>query len=246
MIQLFKEEDGLTYALLSELHLWEKNPRDVDQEEYNNLVKMTDLGEFDPLLVMVEDGTTLGGNTRSRVYREKGFEKVWISRIRFEFDEETQLWYAYVNDKKAKRTFTTQDQAMLEYALASNSQTGRYNSQALAELAIPYQHVIPPIYKVTLAYPVKIQSILDSIQPSATVPDSSDPSDTWGDMPEFNQEDKSAYKQLLVNFENEDDFKNFAELIQQNITTKTKSIWYPAHEEEKVNVEYSTEENTPQ
>jgi hypothetical protein len=49
----------------------------------------------------------------------------------------------------------------------------------------------------------------------------------WTDMPEFNQEDKTPIRQLIVSFKNEDDIKSFAKLLNQQITDKTKSLWFP-------------------
>ena len=49
----------------------------------------------------------------------------------------------------------------------------------------------------------------------------------WKDMPEFIQEDKSPIKQLIVSFKNYDDYKDFAKLINQPLTPKTQSVWFP-------------------
>jgi hypothetical protein len=49
----------------------------------------------------------------------------------------------------------------------------------------------------------------------------------WVGMPEFDQEDNPPYKKIFLNFRNEEDYKAFAKLIGQNLTEKTKSIWYP-------------------
>ena len=49
----------------------------------------------------------------------------------------------------------------------------------------------------------------------------------WLDMPEYAHKDKTAERQLIINFKNEEDLKNFSNLIGQKITSKTKSIWFP-------------------
>lgn len=49
----------------------------------------------------------------------------------------------------------------------------------------------------------------------------------WIGMPEFIQEDDLPYKKIYVSFRNEDDYNAFAKLINQNLSEKTKSIWYP-------------------
>lgn len=49
----------------------------------------------------------------------------------------------------------------------------------------------------------------------------------WKDMPEFVQEKKEPYAQIIFRFESEEDLKNFANLIGQKLTKKTKSAWFP-------------------
>jgi len=57
-----------------------------------------------------------------------------------------------------------------------------------------------------------------------------DPNAEWSGMPEFSQEDQTAYRQLVVNFRSPEDFAAFEKLIEQQMTDKTRSIWYPALE----------------
>lgn len=47
-------------------------------------------------------------------------------------------------------------------------------------------------------------------------------------MPEFNQQDLSAEYQIKVNFKELKDMEEFWKIIKQNITEKTRSIWFPA------------------
>jgi len=49
----------------------------------------------------------------------------------------------------------------------------------------------------------------------------------WKNMPEFVQEKKKAYSQIIFRFNNEKDLQNFAKLIGQKLTNKTKSAWFP-------------------
>lgn len=63
-----------------------------------------------------------------------------------------------------------------------------------------------------------------------------DPNKEFNDLGEFKfaNKDVSAWKQLLVSFKNEEDYIKFARLIEQNLTERTKSIFYPAQEKEDV------------
>lgn len=51
----------------------------------------------------------------------------------------------------------------------------------------------------------------------------------WHGMPEFKQEDNPPHKRIIISFRNEEDYKEFAKLLEhdQTLSSKTKSIWYP-------------------
>ena len=50
--------------------------------------------------------------------------------------------------------------------------------------------------------------------------------EVWQGMPEFNG-DAIANKSIHVHFESMDDYYQFAELVNQKLTDKTRSIWFP-------------------
>lgn len=49
----------------------------------------------------------------------------------------------------------------------------------------------------------------------------------WEGMPEFKQEDKTAYRSIHIHFACQDHVDQFAELIEQKITDKTRMVWFP-------------------
>lgn len=49
----------------------------------------------------------------------------------------------------------------------------------------------------------------------------------WVGMPEFVQEKKKPFKELIIRFETEEDYLDFQKRIEQKLTNKTKSIWHP-------------------
>lgn len=57
----------------------------------------------------------------------------------------------------------------------------------------------------------------------------------WQGMPEFIQEDKQPIQTIVVSFETKEDVQDFAELIGQKLTYKTKSIWFPPKNRDIVN-----------
>jgi len=51
--------------------------------------------------------------------------------------------------------------------------------------------------------------------------------DEWVNMPEYVQEDLTPYRVINVRFKNENDVALFEKLMQQKITEKQKTLWFP-------------------
>lgn len=50
----------------------------------------------------------------------------------------------------------------------------------------------------------------------------------WIGMPEFIQtKSEKPFTQITIRFKNQDDLNEFSKLINQKLTKKTKSIWFP-------------------
>jgi len=49
----------------------------------------------------------------------------------------------------------------------------------------------------------------------------------WQGMPEFVQDDLSPHRVIYVRFKNDEDVAKFEELMNQKITEKQKTIWFP-------------------
>jgi len=62
----------------------------------------------------------------------------------------------------------------------------------------------------------------------------------WKGMPEFEQEDTEPHQIINMSFTTKKAVKRFAKLIKQNITPKTKSLWFPK-QEKKERFEYIDE-----
>tara|TARA_R100000808_G_C2122807_1_gene133710 strand:+ start:317 stop:952 length:636 start_codon:yes stop_codon:yes gene_type:complete len=59
------------------------------------------------------------------------------------------------------------------------------------------------------------------------IPDPDSWEDHWKGMPEFEQDDLSPYRSLNIHFRNQEDMDDFAKIMNQQITDKTKSMWHP-------------------
>ena len=51
--------------------------------------------------------------------------------------------------------------------------------------------------------------------------------DEWDGMPEFHQEDLTPWHQVNVRFKDQKDFEKFVKLMDQRITPKQKTLWFP-------------------
>lgn len=74
-----------------------------------------------------------------------------------------------------------------------------------------------------------LQTMLsDLAERSGVIPPLQDAAAEWGGMPEFQQDDQTPTRQIIVSFASEADMADFAAVIGQDISEKAKSIWYPA------------------
>ena len=53
------------------------------------------------------------------------------------------------------------------------------------------------------------------------------PEEEWTGMPEFTQDDETPHRTIYVHFRNDKDIQDFANIMKQKITDKTKYIWHP-------------------
>ena len=173
MIEL-RITSGKTFTNLSNLQSWDKNPREIQDEDFARLKRqLMELGQYKPLFV-TEDGVVVGGNMRFKAYQALGVTEVWVSILGFaDIAEKAGHVYALVDGKVQKmegvppREFESREQAMIEYALSDNDGAGRYDKQALAELVQPYKDLVPmDNYKIEVYDPQPLIEIANSINGS--------------------------------------------------------------------------------
>jgi hypothetical protein len=64
----------------------------------------------------------------------------------------------------------------------------------------------------------------------------------WKDMPEYSHKDLSPKFQIIVSFANYEDVKEFAKLMNMNVSPKTKTTWFPHRPHTKYTEGYGTTE----
>jgi len=143
---------------IEDLKHWKDNPRAVKDEDIERLKnQLHELGVYKPLLI-IPDGTVIGGNMRFRALREMGKTKVWVNEVKPK--NQTEL---------------------LEYAFSDNDNVGYYDDQVLAEMIAKYNLAAFQNYKVDLNPPARLETILESLKPQERGTDSGGQVDKYGD-----------------------------------------------------------------
>ena len=137
------QKDGKTFAQITALTSWEKNPRGIKAKDFERLKEqIKKLGQYKPLII-TPDGIVLGGNMRLKAFQELGITEVWVSVVEPKTEAE-----------------------MFEYALSDNDRAGYYEDVQLAELIELYKVEIPlELYKVDLAMPLSLIDVLNQFAP---------------------------------------------------------------------------------
>jgi len=137
------------YRKLTELRNWDKNPRSIKKDKFEELKnRITKRGQIKPLII-TPDGEVLGGNMRLRAMQELGIKEAWVSVVT-----------------------PTSEADKIEIALTDNEEMGYYEDQALAELIAQYKDEIDLTkYSVHLGQSQTLEEILKQFSPDEVVED---------------------------------------------------------------------------
>lgn len=75
--------------------------------------------------------------------------------------------------------------------------------------------------------------------------DDLDVNEMWKGMPDFNGiKEGNAFRSIIIHFETQEQVDNFAKLLGQTITEKTKYLWFPRKEKQDLkSLEVTTDES---
>jgi len=185
---------------------WEKNPRNIKKEKLERLAKsIKEKGLFQTLTCWKEGSFYVTGGGNMRWHAMKHILK---------WPEEREVWISL--------NFPENEKEKIELSLLDNMRFGQYIEQELAELVYPYiEEIELEDYSIDLTEPwMDLKQVVERVGPDI------DPNQEWQGMPEFSDRGE-AVKSLIVHFKTEEDIKRFSELVEQEITEKTKYIWFP-------------------
>src|SRR3990167_5294233 len=135
-----ESKDKKTIWPIIKLQEWDKNPRSISKDGYERLKKQIQkLGQYKPLLI-IPDGTVLGGNMRLKAYRELGMDNIWVSIVEPKNEDEK-----------------------MEYALSDNDRAGFYDDDLLANL-MPNYNIDWGDFSVDLKEPINLKDLLDQFK----------------------------------------------------------------------------------
>lgn len=181
------------------------NPRNVGMIE-------AALGEVGAArsIVIDEDGVILAGNATVEAAAQAGIERVQV----VEADGETII--------AVRRRGLTPEQKV-KLALFDNraAELAEWDASVLAELA-------EELDLDKLFFPHELANLLEQAGTEIL-----DANELWKGMPEFEQEDQTAYQSIHVHFKTKQDVEDFARLVNQTITDKTRFLWFPYIEIER-------------
>jgi hypothetical protein len=206
---------GSSLAQINDLVPFQGNLKDLSEENYKKLRKeILELGFSEPVSVWEHDGVLkiLNGHQRLKtlkMMRDEGFEipPIPISFIQAKDDEEA---------KKKILALTSQYGNITSHGLREfMGDSGLDFSDISSSFSFP--EINMGIFEVEY-----LKDVNPPVQEGIT-----DPLEEWKGMPEFTQEDKTAYKTVILHFSDQEAVDNFSTLIDQPITDKTRTLWYP-------------------
>ena len=100
----------------------------------------------------------------------------------------------------------------------------------LAALAIADKEKLAELLAEVSIDSAELTNVLSSLGSDGSGMSATDRMAEWSGMPEFTQDDQTSWKQVIVHFNSPEDLAAFSKLIGQNLTPKTRSIWFPEAE----------------
>jgi len=198
---------------LSDLKVLKGNPRKISDINREQLKQDLELGKFKPFIIDAKN-TILAGNQTYKVMLELIENPVRKDRngdevpVKIDYDMSTKF------DCSVPQ-FKLSASERKKIVILDNKHRGEDD---LDKLMSDYANQ------------------LEDLEYGSLLPEKLDYDEMMEGMPEFNNENKEAVKSLIVNFDSEKDLEEFAKLIDQKITFKTRSVWFPENKPVKANV----------
>lgn len=198
-----------TYEDPKTLVPWPGNPRQNDAAVDEVAASIREFGFGAPIVARLANREIIVGHTRWRA----AVEKLDLAEVPVRFldvDETTAHKLALADNRTGE--IALWDDAKLSAALRELADEGGaldlpgFDDAEIANLIAAATPALPAAERVN------------------------DPKTEWRGMPEYQQADLTSARKIIVHFTREADVVNFAALVKQRISDRTRFIWYPAVE----------------
>lgn len=182
---------------------WENNPREISPKDFEDLKNKV---------------KKWGIWKPFLIWESKG--QVLGGNSRYKVCKELghkEIWVEYREPKD--------DAEALEMAIADNESSGEWIRPLLIkQLELQVGKIELNDYKIDLGQ-IRLHNLINV--------EAINPVEMYQGLADFNQKDTTSFKSLLVHFDNEEDYNEFAKLIGQKLSLKTKYAWFPEHLDKK-------------
>ena len=209
---------------IDKLKLAKYNPRKdlkPSDKEYQKLKASIEEFGYVLFIVVNKDLTVIGGHQRIKVMKELGYTDIEVTQVDLDKTREKALNLAL------NKIDGIWDMDMLSDIIRDVSNSD-FNMVATG-------FDIGEIVDIT----AKMEDVADVVISPDTLPDSSvggkevksvsdvNPNDEWEGMPDYQHGDETGVRDIIVHFASDADVQEFARVVGQKISDKTKFIWFP-------------------
>jgi hypothetical protein len=158
----------MVHKLISELHENPNNRRNIDEVNYDRLVKQMRMGDHSTWLI-TEDGMIVDGNMRKKAAVDAGWESVDCKVLSFQKDEE-KGYFALIDGVIVKDHevipyyYKTIEDGIMAYALSRNGTSGYYNDDIFNDM--PQMEIDWSMFPIDISPPKDIEEIIKSMAQS--------------------------------------------------------------------------------
>lgn len=185
------------FVAIEELQPHPDNPRINDHAVEEIAGSIKRFGFAAPIIARKEDNVIIGGHTRWKAAKSLGLDKV---PVRFMDLDPVDAKLLMLADNKLGERADWDEEALQELF-------NELQEEDLSGLGWDDD---------------ELQNIL-----LERAEGKNDAFEEWIDMPEYEMDDLTSFRKIIVHFDNQDQVDQFAALLEQNISDKTKFLWYP-------------------
>jgi len=210
-------ESAALWVPIGDVHPWADNPRHNEHAVERVAQSIRRFGWGAPIVARQQNGQIIAGHTRYQAAKQLGLTRVPVRFVNVDPSEAELM------------------------ALADNrlGELADWDAPKLAEMLLDVSNLGDI---EAMGWSEADLDVMRSFASSALDDDANDPEKHWGGMPEFESEDQSSWRKLIVHFANEDDLHDFERRLGQTITPKQKWTWHPVRETEPMGGVYDGDE----